>query len=263
MYRPWQLVPFDVLDFSEFLPLLQREKSLLDRFSALLTYYAEEHGRFNVLPYALTALKWTLLGSNPALWQLTRFIQMLLIVIGVFLLLKQLGIPIQGAVTPSLLFITAGTASPGWIRLTMAEPFGTMLLLGVAWLACGYSEAPRWRRRGILIAVLLLACVLTKEMFVAIVPFVLLLALSGRNEYYAVVSGPKARWLLALSAACILLASLPIVFLAIQAPPQAFAGLYGSVPPRTSHFALNLLLFSLPESAVVLPKNSANLLRSN
>src|SRR5262245_62682312 len=72
VYRPWYPRAFDVLDFSEFLPILKSAHDPLHRFTALVDYYARQHGRFNVLSYAALAAKWSWLGDHPLLWQLLR-----------------------------------------------------------------------------------------------------------------------------------------------------------------------------------------------
>jgi hypothetical protein len=264
LYQPWRSVPFDILDFSEFLPILQGESTFASRLASLIRYYAQEHGRFNVLPYALLALKWTFFQDNSVLWQTARFAQMSLVVVGAFLVLTRLGIPRRAAVVPALLFITAGTAAPGWTRLTMAEPLGTLLFLAAALLACGYPESTAWKQRALGISGLLVAAVLAKEMLVGVIPFVLLLALrnplgSARGTPWS----PQAGWLIVSVGAGVAAAALPIVLLAIQAPPQAFAGLYGEAPPRVSHFVLNFLLFSLPASPVLLAQNMQSFLLTN
>src|SRR5688572_6437476 len=61
MYRPDHKLPFDYLDFSEFLPILQSTDSYWERSWGLIRYYAS-HGRANVLPYALLSAKWELFG---------------------------------------------------------------------------------------------------------------------------------------------------------------------------------------------------------
>src|SRR5262245_61410373 len=80
LYTPWVSRPFDILDFSEFLPLLTGAGGFLSRLSALNDYYVHQHGRLNLLSYAALAAKWSVLGDSPMLWQWLRFIEMGLLV---------------------------------------------------------------------------------------------------------------------------------------------------------------------------------------
>jgi hypothetical protein len=186
------------------------------------------------------------------------------IVAGVLVVLVRLGIPRNAAFVSSLLFITAGTAAPGWTRLTMAEPLGTLLFLGATFIACGYGESSAWKPRSIAIAGLLAAAVLTKEMFIGVAPFVILLAWRQSSGFSrARASDHRMPWLLLSTALGLTIVALPIVALAIQAPPDAFAGLYGDAAPKASHFILNLALFSLPASPVLLPQNLQTFLLTN
>src|SRR5262245_24793317 len=72
LYQPTRHRPFDILDFSEFLPILTTHHSLPDQFVALCRYYLHDQGRTNVLPYAAITLKWGLFRDDVVAWQVLR-----------------------------------------------------------------------------------------------------------------------------------------------------------------------------------------------
>ncbi|HJU89273.1 MAG TPA: hypothetical protein VJ672_07775 [Gemmatimonadaceae bacterium] len=229
MYRPWESHPFDILDFSEFLPLLTSNESYVARVSALVRHYFVEQGRFNALVYAGLSLKWTVLGDNPAAWYLARFTIMLGIIGATFALLRRLGASAAAAMLASGLFLVANTASVAFTRLTMAEPLGLAFVLVAAHLAVGYQTSTRWRRDAVVIAIALALAMLTKEMLAACAPFVLLLATTRRDERFDVprVDARSIRLVLVTVLACVA-ASVPIVLAAVGASTQSFTASYGT-----------------------------------
>ena len=183
IYTPWAGRPFDILDFSEFLPLLRRESWFGTRFLALSDYYLHEHGRLNLVSYAALAAKWSILGDATMLWQWLRFFQMVLLVAGVYLLARRLDAGRVGAAAGAALFVSARSAEEAWIRLTMGEPLGLSLMLGAALVITGDRKASRSDVRASVIAgALVAAAILAKEMLVAWVPVLLLLALCYRED---------------------------------------------------------------------------------
>jgi len=252
LYVPWQTRPFDVLDFCEFVPLLRSHSGFWPRFVALVDYYAVEQGRFNVLPYAAIAGKWTVL-AQPVAWQLLRFLEMALATAAAWLLLYNLVGSRTAAALGSSLFLVAGTASGAWVRLTMAEPLGLLFLLSASLLALRYSTSRRWKPAALAIAVLLGCTVLTKEMLVTTVPFVMILALCRRadGEFGAPSLDLRGAWLLTSIAGVVVLAGIPITWFATRAHPSGFGTLYQVRSTFSlAHFLNILLTFSLPHSPV-------------
>jgi hypothetical protein len=265
VYQPWRSVPFDMLDFSEFLPLLANNRSLLARFQALIAYYSQDHGRFNIIPYGMLALKWSLFGWDPVTWQLLRFLQMSAIIGGTYYVLLQLRVSKVAAVLGALLFVTAGTATPAYLRLTMAEPLGTMFLLAASALALQYRRVKRWRLSALAVAGLLIATVLSKEMLVAAAPFVLLLGCCRRADLRF---GPprfdqRGIWLLAMATVGIALASIPIVWAALQVKPESFGGMYGRAGVSIQSVLGNWVSFSLVQAPVFLPEGNTSFIVTN
>ena len=248
IYLPFAARPFDVLDFGEFLPLLRNNPTFLTQLQALLRYYVEDQGRLNVIPYFFIVTKWFFFGWHVPLWQTARFLEMWLIVAGVYVVLRELGVARFGALCGAALFIVAPPAVVVWVRLTVAEPLGTLLLLLATHLAIGYQEDERWRLRAGAIVLLLLAIAFTKEMLLAAVPFVLAMAcspgLDGRFQPFR--ASHRNRYLVALAGTVLTAAALAIVWAALHAKADALAGQYGKVAVSTEQFLAPLFLFLLP-----------------
>lgn len=254
LYEPWRRTPFDILDFSEFLPLLQRNGTFASRLDAFVRYYASQ-GRFNVLSYCFLIWKWSLFGNNEAAWQLARFVQMVGITFGVFALLRRLGAERPGAIAGATLFVVANGAAPAWIRLTMGEPLGLMAILGAALLATEYQRTPRWRATALAIAGLLTCALLAKEMLAAFVPFVLLLACTGhaQGRYGRPEMSRRNLWLVGLTVGSAVAALIPVAFVALQAASDKYAAVYGTSPSWSGRFIAYFLTFLLPVQARYAP----------
>lgn len=227
VYKPWVSTPFDMLDFSEFLPFLNRSDTFAQRFAEFTTYYASQ-GRLNLLSYSFLIWKWSLFGRNEAAWELARFVQMQCIVVGVYLLLRRLGTSRSGSGLGAALFIASATASPAWIRLTMGEPLGLAAILGASLLASRYQARARWRIGGAAIAGLLTASLLAKEMLVPFVPFVLLLAcsLNAQGDFDEVRMTQRNTWVISLTALGVLAVLLPVAIVGLRAGPGAYVSDY-------------------------------------
>jgi hypothetical protein len=230
MYRPWESQPFDILDFSEFLPLLTGSDGFIGRFTALVRHYYTEQGRFNVLTYAGLAMKWTILGDDASAWYLLRFSLMLAITGGSFALLRRLGASTIAAASGATLFLVANTASVAFTRLTMAEPLGLAMLLIASHVAAGFQSSRAWRRDAAVIAGALALAILAKEMMVACAPFVLLLATSrGADGSF----GPprvdaRAIRLAVVTALACGAALVPVGLAALGASSESFTASYGT-----------------------------------
>jgi len=266
LYQPLRQRPFEILDFSEFLPLLRAHDSWAERFIGLVRYYVRDQGRTNLLPYAAIAVKWGLFGGNVVAWQLTRFVQMLAITAGGYHLCRRFGAGPAGAGWGAALLITAGSASDAWLRLTMGEPLGLMFLLGALELAVGYQATSAWPSRANGIALLLGAMVLCKETLVATTPCVLGIAACRFSDDGAYewpgwsrrTTGLAIRILAVMAALGVLIA-----VVSQTATTEAFASQYGRVVPSVPATLVTFVLFLLPShtglepSAVSLPANLA------
>jgi hypothetical protein len=264
MYRPWVPRPFDTLDFSEFLPLLTGADGPVDRFAALTRYYIGEHARLNLASYAALAFKWSAFGGNVALWQWSRFLQMLLLVASVGLVLRKLRVGPLGAFAGAGLFVVAKVAGEAWTRLTMGEPLGILAILAALWLSIGWRTSPHADRRALLVALLSGIAVLAKEMVAGMLPFVWLIALTtdGDGRFTAPrLDAPARRWLLLATGLPILLFG-AAALLALHGGSQSFTSIYGDSGGGAGRF-LRLLArpwllqgTRIEAEALVLPANT-------
>jgi len=240
LYRPWQARAFDVLDFSEFLPLLNAAHGALARLAALTDYYAGVHGRFNLLSYAALAAKWSWLGNHPALWQALRAAELLLIAGLGFVLLRRLAAGVFAAALGATLLLFSYSAALPWVRLTMGEPLGLLCALLAALLATRPDRAERWRGTGVALAVgvLLAAAILAKEMLVIWVPAVLLIGGTRVSEGRLTLRrGDPAALRFGLAAlAGGLAASLAVLYVARRTSVAGYAATYGEATATLARF---------------------------
>jgi hypothetical protein len=248
LYAPWCARPFDMWDFPEFLPLLLRHRNVLAQFTSIVEYYSHE-GRFSVLPYAFLALKWNAFGWHSALWQGTRFVQMVLIVIGAYWIIRNFVRNRAAAALAAGLFICAATAATAWIRLTMGEPLVLMFLLGAIALACRFQGSAHPMSVAVGIALLMVGILLSKEMIaVATVPFIVLLAWSRASD--GTIERIRLSWrngaLLGICVVVLLPASVAIATVALRASSQAYISSYGSSPLTLETFLVRFTAFIIP-----------------
>jgi hypothetical protein len=264
LYRPWVQRPFDILDFSEFLPLLRQHESTVDRLAAFVSYYAAQ-GRVNVLQYVAIVAKWAMFGWDSRGWQLTRFVLMVFIVIGVYAVLRRLRVTATAAAIGASLYVCGQAASQGWMRLTMGEPLGFLFLILAAIVAAGYQSSRRPTASALLISFLVALALLSKEMLVAGIPFVLAIACCRRPDGSFGVIGVTRRnailvSLLAIGSAAILL---PIAVVALSTRGTSFTSSYGTTSPSIWRFLGSILVTALPGfptqsehvSILILPAN--------
>jgi hypothetical protein len=257
VYQPWINTPFEIVDFSEFLPFLRGSDTFAQRFSGFARYYASQ-GRLNLLSYVFLIWKWSLMGWNEAGWQTARFIEMLCVVAGIYWLLRRLGATRYGSGAGAALFIVAHTASPAWIRLTMGEPSGVLLLIGAALMATRYQGTSRWRASGVAIASLLTASLLVKETLVALTPFVLLLACSWsiRGHFERPCLTRRNSWLLSLVAVGTFAILLPVAIVALRAGSGAYVSDYAVSSISLDKFIDSFIVILLPMPAERVTRDS-------
>lgn len=181
LYRPWIDRPFDTLDFSEFLPLLTGNGTIVGRTLALTRYYAGDHGRLNVASYAALALKWTVLGPSPVLWQWARAVELALLTAGTYLVLRRLALRPFPALGGASLFVATRLVNEGWTRMTLGEPLGMLLALGALLLVPDRRQHDRIGR-AVWSGVLLMGAVLAKEMLIGLLPVVWLVGFCRTEE---------------------------------------------------------------------------------
>jgi len=238
LYRSWQPRAFDVLDFSEFLPLLNAGRGIWGRLSNLLDYYASVHGRFNALSYGALAVKWTWLGNHPLAWQLLRAAELGLAATLGYFLLRRLSAGRLGAVLGASLLLFSYAAALPWVRLTMGEPLGLICALGAALAAARLGDEGASWGTAIFAGLALAAAILAKEMLVIWVPAVMVIAAArggqGRLASWRLDSG--RRRMLATLLVSSLAASLAVVYVARHTAVAGYAATYGAAPLTLGRF---------------------------
>jgi hypothetical protein len=247
IYRPDVERPFHILDFSEFLPLLQSAPGVGARFTALTEYYADQ-GRLNLVPYAAIAVKYTLFGTWSPGWQLARAALMLTLVGLAFAFLRRVGASRAGAIVGAAFFLVAPPAAEGWIRLTMAEPLGAAFILAMSLRAARFQRAVRWTREVVLLGLGAVAVLLTKELLAPALLLPVTLALTMRDSGVLGLPAPSRRnVVLLLTVAGVALATLwPMALLFERARPASFAAEYGARFQSPGDVAFNLMYAFLP-----------------
>jgi hypothetical protein len=248
LYQPWHSRPFDVIDFSDFLPLLARGDSFSDRLGALMAYYGPEHGRFNPVGYAGLAAKWQILGAEPLSWQLLRAGQMTLAAGGTYLLLRRLSAGPWGATVGSSLIFFSFSSSQAWVRLPIAEPLGLLCALAAALLAVRVRTARFWRTTAITSGGFVALAILAKEMLVAWAPVVAYLGCYlGPDGRLQRIRTPdrRGRWVLGSVGITTAAASVPIILAAAGLQRQGYATMFGQgglSPLRIAEIAQRMLV---------------------
>jgi hypothetical protein len=150
-------------------------------------------GRYQPAAMAAIAVTWSAFGADTRGWQWVRFLVMTGVIITSIMLARRLGASAIAAVAAGLLFVVAGMAQQSWLLLQVAEPRGTLVLMGSALLAVNYGESERWPLRALAIVGLLVIAILYKETFIVAAPVVLALALWARNDGRWVIRQPTMR----------------------------------------------------------------------
>lgn len=240
--------PFDVLDFSEFLPILQRDDHFVGKVVGLSEYYARQ-GRASILGYALLALKWELFGTSAIWWQAVRAFQMAAIALLLYRLLVRWGASRLGACVASTLPLCARVAAPAWTRLNMAEPVCTMLLLGGFLIASDFNAAkPHRTRLIVLLTALVVAIGLLKEVLLVLLPAIWCVAAMRLADGRWVLRRPSRAHLalFATTGGAALLCGAISIQVATQASPDAYATLYGSRGIDPGFLPISYLILAIP-----------------
>jgi hypothetical protein len=246
VYRPWSREPLDILDFSEFLLQMRWHANVWENWTHLARYYAG-HGRVNEVPYVLISSTYQWFKVDPLGWQGLRAVQMLIVPIGAYLVVRRLGATRFGSVLGASLFLFGSAPASNWLRQS-AEPIATLFFLGATGLACGFSQTgASWRRTAVL-SVCVAGMLLSKETLVACIPFLVLIASSwGANGQVRPFRFDKGT--LQVSAACgiaVLVLAVALAWAHTLRQADAYAGLYGSAPVGENLWGGRLLPLILP-----------------
>jgi hypothetical protein len=253
LYRPDTAAPFEVVDFSETLPILTDGQNFDERFRGLVRYYLT-HGRTAVGLSAGLAAKWTTFGWWTPGWQWTRYVVLLVVVMLTWRLLRVLGASRVGAAAGASLFVVSETAAPGWLRPAVNEPFGTLLLLSAALVACRFQAAERPAITAGLVAILVVLMILSKETLVAAVILPVALGLCRGVDgllRWPRWSGRNGVLLTAVTVAAIAMA-VPILWALTQAVPEGYTRQFGAADGVLSNAAFGVLPAIIPFAPISL-----------
>lgn len=257
-YRPEVAWPFDTVDFSEFLPLLEQNDSFLSRLAAVNAYY-EQHGRFNVLQYAGTVARWEAFGAWSPGWQLTRMLVMLGVIACCGVLLRRLGATRLGATAGAACFLVAPAAASAWVRLTMSEAIATLVVLSLTLRALGFRDRATWKLDLVIQAGGAVVLLLLKEMLAPLLLLPALAALATHAGGAWRLTRPDRRFFglaTAVGVACAVVA-IPIALTFGRAPRAGYVSLLGAqwISPEavTALWAAAVLPFRLVPERMSVP----------
>jgi len=246
IYRPCVREPLDILDFSEFLLRMRWDANPWNNLSGLARYYAG-HGRVNEVPYILIAVTYQWFKVDPLGWQALRAVQMLIVPVGVYMVARRLGATGFGSALGASLFLFGTAAASNWLRQT-AEPIGTLFFLCATGLVCGFSQEGASWPRAALLALCVTGMLLSKETFVACIPFLILVAAcweSGGHLRSFHIDKPTMQ----VSAACgfaMVVLAVALAWAYSLRQPEPYAALYGSAPIGGDVWAGRVLPLILP-----------------
>lgn len=250
IYTPWRTVPYDILDFSEFLPLLQKSAGPIGSFDALLEYYGS-HGRVNPLTSALIALQWELLGSDPVAWRWFRVGLMSICIALSLWLLRRLRVTLLPALLATLLLVVSMPAAASWLRLA-GEPL-IFIWFAVGLIGVTYTSYEGWGRM-VAVAAAALALVLTKETAVVFLAPLWLFAVSWRSGWLRKPKPTRHVVATTLVVMVIGLVALAVAWISLQtAAREAYVQGYGLTPIRLTWLVRNLSAIFFPLSSVAAP----------
>lgn len=253
LYRPWEPIPFPIVDFGGWLVLLTSSSGVFEAFRALAAEHARE-GRINPLSMGYVALNWGMFGDSTPAWQLLRGAIMLAIAGGAYVLLRRLGAHRGAAFAGSCLFLVADSARAVWLMPQAFEHVAAALVIGAAVAALDYGRTAQPRTRAALIALLLVLAVWVREPMVAAVPFVVILALTHRGDgrfEWPRIDRRSVELVAVVGIAVLVLNAVPVFAVRAVTEPGAYASRFGpenisAVNVRNVAFALLLPITRAP-----------------
>jgi hypothetical protein len=262
LYRPWKSIPFPLHDLSGWLATLGGVESGWQGFLALVDAQRAE-GRTMPIAMAFVCLNWTAFGMNPVGWQILRFALMAGVTAGSLCLLRLLGLSRGGALVGALLFVLADSARATWMMLQVFDVVAVVFMFLGIWTAARAAEAARYRGWAIWTGLAMSAAILTRETFIATLPFVLLIAAGVHLKGSQPADAQKRRVsvILIVGAVVGVTAVLPVLHTLVTATPQSYSGRYTMVGIESSRVMNVLQAITLPITRVPwFPANAAFLL---
>lgn len=230
IYRPERVRPLDILDFGEVVPLLKSSSGLWQQLLELLDYGASQHGRFNLIQVVAATLKWRAFGEWTPGWQISQAVTMLAVSAITFAVLRRLGTDTIGAAAGATILILAPAATRGWIRVTMAEPLGMVLVLLVCLRALQYQRTDRWQREVAFIVIGLVLVLLTKELMapILLLPVALALVLDKDAHFSFRMRSRRNLVLVAAVVASVVATLVPLLLVHQRASEDSFSSYFGN-----------------------------------
>ena len=229
LYRPWRPVPLPISDWGELLQVLRPTTGVSHSYRALVETF-HVHGRHQPIQMAAVAAHWTMFRTGTAAWRVARFVVMALVIVGSYLLARSLGAAPLPAVIAASLFVVASMAHQLWYILQIAEPTGLLFLVGAGLAAARYRTTTRPVAWASAIIVLAAASVLSKETYLAAVPFIFLIAARPtRHEHVMAVVRHRRVLALAVGLGVVLAITsiVPLLQIRAVAAGGAYARQYG------------------------------------
>jgi hypothetical protein len=246
IFLTWRVEPFDILDFSEFLPLLHQGSGFWDRWHRLAVYYATQ-GRVAEVVYGFITANYQFFGVDSTGWQVMRAVPMLLIPPFVYFVLRRFGASGLAALIGASLFTVGSISTSAWLRLS-GEPLGTLFLLGAATIAQAWPTSSAGRRHTLALAVCLTGLVFSKEALVSCFPFLCVVAVGWLGKGGSRASA-SSRATLKFLAVCLLIALVlgaALLLAASMKRADAYISLYGSPDFTAGAIITRLAQLSLP-----------------
>jgi hypothetical protein len=248
VYRPWASPALPLTDFGEFFSKLDTSQSLLSQLVTLTRYYMGE-GRLCLLQYLHVTLATNAFGAWAPGWFWSYFALNGIVLILGFTWFRRTGVGRFAAFAALGLWATMGPVAEGWIRPT-GEPIALIFFLIALHLATNFADAPDWRRRIVIIAACAVAIVFSKEMLVV-------LLLAGWLVSRVRVVDRTWKWapwsrrdtvLLAVVTVAVIIALIPVGYVAMTAPKGNYASRYGE--------SMSLAFTAIRVESVLIPTSS-------
>jgi hypothetical protein len=248
IYTPFRLRPHEVTDLPNLIPLLRDSPTVGDAFMRLVERFLPD-GRLNLVALAIVAGKWRLFGDEMMWWHAARFAEMGLVAWLGWTLLRALGASRLGAGAGLLMLVLSPAAAMSFMRMSIAEPTGALLLLTFGLLMIGMPARLDARPRLALIALTVILIGFLKEVLLVAVPVltVSLLAWEGQGRRSALVIARDPRCFAVLGS--LVVTAIPVAVTALRASSTGYSTYYGAEGLSLASFLMPLMapaLFFFP-----------------
>lgn len=237
--------PLDIVDFPEFIPLLEQAGSFTAGIASLAEYFGG-HGRFNLVTQAYIGVVWLLVGENPVGWQAAAWVMMALFAGLLASLAHDLHSSTAGVIAAVGLTIIGSSGAAAWLRFT-GEPLGAILFVCSLRIALRYRLGVSARLHAMLLALAWSSMVLAKETLVVLIPIGAVVALVPPSPFpNGVSSRPAARPILGALLVTGLIITVVWISVRTAQHPTAYAASFGEGSLSVTRFVWAALAIALP-----------------